>query len=90
MKFDRPVCMEHEEPGRGASFERLISYRQFAEAAELLEPGVTIPFRVLGNDEASWLAAHMPPTLRLDRDGDSYWYVSAEAARPQEFQAVRL
>jgi len=85
------MTLAAEEPGLGPSFERLILARSFVEAAALLEPGCSIPVRLMNNQEAAWVAAQLPYWLRMDRAGD-HWEVAEEqpSQRRQEHPAVKV
>ena len=81
MKWGRPALIRDEEPGLGASLERLALASDWFAAAELLELGDPIPFAALDLDQAVRVEKYLAPrSLRLDRD-DSHWYVVQTARR---------
>jgi hypothetical protein len=75
MKWNRPVFMEQEEPGVGASFERLVIGADWLSAAELLELGDHLPLRALTAEDAVAVGKYLAPrSLRFTlADGD--WHV---------------
>jgi hypothetical protein len=84
---DFAVCIAHEEEGQGPSLERLLLDRSFKEAASLLEPGAEIPFAILPNEAAPWLAAWLDKRgLQIDRDGDD-WFVTKRGERGADLAA---
>lgn len=59
-----------EEPGRLASLERLIDCRAWADVAESLEAGDTIPGFIITTEQAGFVEARLPDGLELIPDGE--------------------
>lgn len=86
---DFALSITGEEEGQGPSLERLLIERSFKQAAELLEPGVSIPVAILPPDAALWLGAWLDKMgLQIDRDGDD-WFVT-KRGEPGAALAARL
>lgn len=77
--FRAPVDADEElSPGDdGLQFIELLDRGLWREAAQRLVDGDTIAAEYLSNEAALWLAACLPDSLRMDREGGC-WHVRAE------------